>query len=140
MNDIEMYEGFDLQKQQEYEKYMVSAGIITQKEINDSWKNVRNWDEKDWKRYHEEGDAINHKLVDCLTHQEAVDSTVVQALIDRHFNWVKCFWAPTRESYIGLGEMYLEHGDFKSFYDKYHPELVTYLVRAMKVYAQERLR
>ena len=31
MRDAEMYDGFDPNKQQEHEQYMVNSGIITQK-------------------------------------------------------------------------------------------------------------
>ncbi|MCW8398645.1 TipAS antibiotic-recognition domain-containing protein, partial [Legionella sp. PATHC038] len=49
------------------------------------------------------------------------------------------FWTPNRESYIGLGQMYLEHPEFKNFYNQFHPDLVMFLVDAMKIYAKEQL-
>src|SRR5580693_3291388 len=54
MRDVEMYEGFDPKKQQEYEKYLLDTGKITQKEINDSWKKVKDWKKDQWDAVHKE--------------------------------------------------------------------------------------
>lgn len=63
----------------------------------------------------------------------------VQDLIRQHYTWVKNFWTPTKETYIGLGKMYLDHPDFREFYNKYHPNLVEYLVEAMQIFAEREL-
>ncbi|MCL9682647.1 MerR family transcriptional regulator [Legionella maioricensis] len=140
MNDIEMYEGFNLNKQQEHEQYMVETGKITQKEINESWKNIRHWKKNNWDEHTEEGKEINEGLVHCITKQNKPEDKEVQDLIQRHYCWVKQFWTPNRESYISLGQMYLEHTDFKSFYDNYHPKLAEFLVKAMNVFAMNKLK
>ena len=51
MRDAEMYDGFDPNKQQEHEKYMVNTGIITQQQIDDSWNNVRHWKKDNWEQF-----------------------------------------------------------------------------------------
>lgn len=139
MSDIEMYEGFDPKKQQEYEQYLVDSGKITQKEINESWKNIRHWKKENWDEHAKEGEEINLGLVQCILNQDKPGAKKVQDLIHRHYNWVKHFWTPNRKSYIGLGQMYLEHPDFKNFYNQFHPDLVMFLVDAMKIYAKEQL-
>ncbi|MCW8417566.1 MerR family transcriptional regulator [Fluoribacter dumoffii] len=139
MSEIEMYEGFNPEKQQEYEKYLLESGRLMQKEIDDSWKNIRHWKKDNWEEHAKEGEEINLGLVRCIHNQKKADAREVQDLIQRHYNWVKQFWTPTRESYIGLSQMYLEHPDFKSFYDKFHPDLIKFLVEAMKIYAMEKL-
>jgi predicted membrane-bound dolichyl-phosphate-mannose-protein mannosyltransferase len=35
--------------------------------------------------------------------------------------------------------MYLDHSDYRLFYNRYHPDLVEYLVAAMKVFAERNL-
>lgn len=139
MRDIEMYEGFDLKKQQEHEQYMIEAGILTQKQIDESWDNVKDWKKDNWEKFQKEGDDINKALVAALKAKLSPDSSEVQQLIRRHHAWVKNFWIPTRESYIGLGQLYLDHKDFKDFYDAYDPGLVEFLVEAMKIFANREL-
>ena len=65
-------------------------------------------------------------------------SNEVQALVRRHYAWVKRTWTPTRESYIGLSQLY-QSPDFKSVYDAHHPELLDFIVEAMKKFAETEL-
>jgi len=43
-------------------------------------------------------------------------------------------WNPTRERYIALSEPY-QTPEFRQFYEKRHPELLAFLVEAMRVFA-----
>lgn len=139
MSDIEMYDGFDPKKQQEYEKYLVDSGTLTQKEIDASWENAKNWKKENWEQFKQEGDELNKALVAAINADLKPSSTEVQNLVRKHHAWVKHFWTPTRESYVGLGQMYLDHPDFRDFYKAYHPKLVEYLVEAMKIFAEREL-
>lgn len=139
MRDIEMYDGFDPKKQQEYEKYLVERGTITQKDIDDSWANVKGWEKADWERTNKESEEVNKAIASAIDAGLTPGSSEVQALIRRHHAWVKNFWTPNQESYVGLGEMYLDHTDFRSFYNAYHPKMVVYLVEAMKIFAKREL-
>lgn len=139
MRDVEMYDGFDPKKQQEYVDYLVDSGTITQKEIDESWDNVKSWKKGNWDQFQQEGDEVNKALVAAMNAGLKPSATEVQDLIRRHHAWVKNFWTPTRESYVGLGQMYLDHADFRDFYKAYHPKLVEYLVEAMKIFAEREL-
>ena len=139
MRDIEMYDGFDPNKQQEHEKYMVDSGIITQKEIDDSWKNVRHWKKANWEQFKEEGEKLNLDLAKAMQNNLKPQDIVVQDLIRRHYAWVKHFWTPTKDSYSGLAQMYLDHPDFRTFYNRYHPNLVEYVVEAIKIFIKNEL-
>lgn len=139
MRDIEMYDGFDAVRQQEHEKYLLKMGSLTQTEINESWEKIRHWKKDNWDTFQQEGDDINKALVKAMKDHLKADSDPVQELIRRHYFWVKNFWTPTHDSYIGLGQMYLNHEDFRVFYAKYDPELVEYLVAGMTIYADTKL-
>lgn len=139
MRDIEMYDGFDPVKQQEHEQYLLDKGTLTQKEIDESWNKVKHWNKQDWERFKKEGEELNKDLVKALTNHLKPDSNEVQELIRRHHSWVKNLWTPNHDTYIGLGQMYLEHEDFRAFYTNYHPDLVVYLVEAMNIFAENTL-
>lgn len=49
------------------------------------------------------------------------------------------FWTPIRETYLELGQMYLDHLEPRLFYNRYVPDLVEYVVAAMKVFADRKL-
>ncbi|HFL2713458.1 TPA: MerR family transcriptional regulator [Legionella pneumophila] len=135
----EMFEGFDPIKQQEHEKYMLDTGIISQQQIDDSWQRVAHWKKLDWEQFKNSGEKLHIALVETLKQGQEVDSDKVQKLIQQHYDWVNNFWTPTKETYLGLGQMYLDHPDFRDFYNRFHPDLVKYLVAAMKVFAEHNL-
>lgn len=139
MRDAEMYEGFDPVKQQEHEKYLLDTGVITQQQIDESWGKVRDWKKPNWEQFKKEGEQLNQALANALKKHLKPEDVVVQALVQRHYDWVNVFWTPTHESYTGLAQMYLDHPDYREFYNKYHPNLVEYLVEAMRVYAAHKL-
>ena len=66
MRDVEMYDGFDPNKQQEHEKYMLESGIITQREVDDSWKKVQHWKKDNWEQFKQEGEQINLALAKLM--------------------------------------------------------------------------
>lgn len=135
----EMFEGFDPVKQQEHEKYMLDNGVISQKQVDESWKRVAHWKKKNWEAFKDSGEQLNIALAKALSNGHLPESDVVQALIQHHYDWVNNFWTPTKETYLGLGEMYLSHPDYQTFYNKYHPDLVEFLVKAMGIYASKHL-
>jgi len=139
MRDIEMYEGFDPKKQQEYENYLINNGTLTQNQIDESWQNIQSWKQSDWENHKQEGDELNKAFVAAIGNDLKPVSTEAQALVRKHYAWVKQFWTPTRESYIGLGQMYLDHSDFREFYEAYHPKMTVYLVEAMKAFVEREL-
>lgn len=139
MADAEMYEGFDSKKQQEYEKYLVDKGTLTQREIDASWEKVKTWKKEKWEKFQQEGDELTKAFVVAMNANFKPGSAEVQKLVHRHHAWVNHVWTPNKESYIGLGQMYLNHADFRDFYQAYHPKLVEYLVEAMRVFAEQEL-
>ena len=139
MRDAEMYDGFDPIKQQEHEKYMLDTGIISQKQIDDSWQRVSHWKKQDWEHFKDAGERLNLALAEVLKQALKIDSEEVQTLIQQHYDWVNNFWTPTKETYLGLGQMYVDHPDYRLFYSRYHPDLVEYLVEAMKLFADQKL-
>ena len=139
MRDAEMYEGFDPTKQQEHEKYLLDTGVLTQEQIDASWDRARDWKKPDWEQFKNDGEQLNQALANALKKHLKPEDAEVQALVQRHYDWVNIFWTPTHESYTGLAQMYLDHPDYREFYNKYHPNLVEYLVEAIRVYAARKL-
>ena len=86
-----------------------------------------------------ESNALTKEFVEALEHGLKADSAKVQALVARHYAWITKFWTPDEESYVGLGQLYVEHPDFRKYYEAYHPELAEFLAEAMRVYANKKL-
>ena len=61
----------------------------------------------------------------------------VQALVAQHHAWIENFYPCSAEIYRGLAQLYVEHAEFRAFYEKVRPGLADFLSAAMKVYADE---
>ncbi len=56
----------------------------------------------------------------------------------RHFEWMKQFWTPGRESYEGPGQFIVD-SDLRHAYEAHHPELPVFAAAAIKVFARSEL-
>ncbi|MBA3537851.1 MAG: MerR family transcriptional regulator [Tatlockia sp.] len=139
ITEEEMYHGFSKEKQAEYEQYLIEKLGSQRCALAQSKMNIKNWTRTDWKKHKATFDEIHKALTQAILKGHRVDSDEVQKLIDKHYRHIKLFWTPTRESYIGLGQSYTEHPDFRKMYASYHPELAHFLADAMKLYAERNL-
>jgi len=136
MNDEELYDGFDAEKQKQYEKELVDKGYVTEQEM-DGYRNIyKKYTKEDWERFMREGEQMNQEIVTAMKKQLSASSAEVQAIVRRHHTWV--VWKPTREKYIGLSQLY-QTPEFRKFYDRYGPEMVEFLAAAMRIFAEREL-
>ncbi len=78
------------------------------------------------------------ELVVAIEENVAPSHEKVQSLMRQHYECLKRTWIPTKESYIGLAEIYQQH-EFRIFYDSRHPKLLDYMIEAMKLFAEKEL-
>ena len=88
----------------------------------------------------EESAAIGKGLARLMSECADVADPRVQALVRRHHDQIATFWTPSREAYIGLGQMYVDDERFTATYDAFAPGLAPYLRDAMAVFAETSLR
>jgi hypothetical protein len=68
----------------------------------------------------------------------ATDSREVQAIVRRHFQWLKQFWMPNRESYAGHADLIVD-SDLRKAYEAHHADLPEFLAIAIKAFAETEL-
>jgi DNA-binding transcriptional MerR regulator len=140
MSDKDLYQGFSAEKQAQWEREIVERfGESGAAKIEESKRNFGRMSKEDMAASKAEMEAINLAFVAALAAGEAPDSAKVQALTARHYAWVCRAWKPNRQAYIGMGEMYVSHPDFRATYDAVRPGLAEYLAAAMRVYAEKEL-
>jgi hypothetical protein len=122
-----------------YEEYLINKVKVDPKLLQQGKEKVKHWSKTDWDSYHHDTDCLTKEFVVALKNNLQPESEAVQNLVRKHFEMVSVFWIPTRSSYIGLGQMYKEYPDFKTFYVSYHPNLVDFLTKAMQVFAENEL-
>ncbi|MBU5355894.1 TipAS antibiotic-recognition domain-containing protein [Paenibacillus barcinonensis] len=84
-------------------------------------------------------DQIHLDLKQAMELDLAPGSPEVQQIIGRHLEWIKGYYTPTPEIYRDLADLYVEHQDFRSMYDGYHPRLAEYLREGMIIKAAQDL-
>lgn len=139
MKDDELFYGFDSPKQKKYEEYLVEQGVVSEDEMAGFRKAAKNLSKKDQEKYIHEGNEINKAFAVAIENELKPTSPEVQELVRRHYKMICQFWEPTKETYIGLTQMYLEHPEFVKFFKRYHPQMAEFLVASMKVFAEKEL-
>lgn len=81
-----------------------------------------------------------------------VDGDQVQAIVQRHYDWMGVGWGatgrpgagrdgrPSAETFVGIGEMYVADPRFRANYDVHGAGTAEYIRDAMKAYAEANLR
>ena len=134
-----MYWGFDSEKQAKHEKYLIDRyGDKMKQGIAESKRRIKNWKKADWEKTGQEFGEICAELAQMLEKRLTAGSQEVQSVIRRHFQWLKKFWTPNRESYAGHSQLILET-DLRKAYEAYHPQLAEFLAEGIKVFAEKEL-
>lgn len=140
MNENEIFHGFNREQQAKYEEYLVNRfGDKVKQYITESHKNVQNWTKADWEKAQKEFDVICKDLASLLKKNAEIGAPEVQTVIARHYEWLKNFWTPNRESYIGLGQSYTEP-EWQKTFASYHTELAQFFASAIKIFAERELQ
>lgn len=139
MKDREMYQGFDPKKQAEHERYLVDRyGGEMKSAIAASRRRIKDWTREDWERVNGEFGAICQDLVRLRREGRAPGSTEVQKVIRRHYEWLKRFWIPTRESYSGHSQLIVD-SELRHAYDAHDPQLADFIAEGIRLFAEREL-
>jgi DNA-binding transcriptional MerR regulator len=139
MKSQELFEGFDPAQQAKHEQYLIDRfGEGMKENIAQSKQKVKNWTKAHWERSGAAFAGICQDLVSLMGRQLPGDSREVQAVIRRHYEWLKQFWTPNRESYAGHSLM-ISDSDLRKAYEAYHPQLPEFTAAAIKVFAEREL-
>lgn len=135
MKDIEMFDGFDMDKLIEYENYLKDKCPDSEAILDGSWVKAKDLSKTDWDTLHQAAKEINIALVDAILKGLKPEDETFQAIIQKHYDWICVFWVPNADTYVGLSKMYQDHHEFRAFYTEPHPELLAFIVKGMAVFA-----
>jgi DNA-binding transcriptional MerR regulator len=139
MKNEELFEGFSPEVQAQHEQYLVDRfGEGMKQGIAQSKARVQNWKKADWQRSGAAFDEICRDLAGALEKQAGAGSEEVQAIIRRHYEWLKQFWTPTRDAYAGHAQLIVD-SDLRRPYELHHPQLPEFTAAAIKVFAKREL-
>ena len=131
MTDAELYEGFS---QETIDRYKREAREMFDPQLVEaSEKRARKMSKETWATLKAEGEVVNRTLAGMIDRDPA--DPEVQALIARHHATIESFYHATADIYRSLGSLYVEHPEFRAYYEKYALGLPEFMRRAMKYYA-----
>jgi DNA-binding transcriptional MerR regulator len=135
LTDEELYEGFT---REEAERYRREARQQYGEEVvQASEERARRMSKAQWAALKQEGEDVARGLA-ALVGRDPADAAV-QALIARHYATIEPFYHPTAEIYRGLGQLYVEHPEFRAHYERYAEGLAEFMQAAMVYYADHGL-
>jgi DNA-binding transcriptional MerR regulator len=133
----ELFDGFDSDRQARYESELVERfGEGAKDHIAEGKRNMRDWTRADADGFIAEWATIVAAYAGLLENGVAADAPQALELTDRHYRWICRTWTPNRESYTGLGQLYVD-SDLKSQFEG--DGLAEYVRDALAAYARARL-
>src|SRR5215469_7276233 len=139
MKSQEMFEGFSPEVQAKHEQYLIDRfGQGMKRTIAESKNRVRHWKKADWEKSGVTFNGICQDLVAVMGRRQASDSPEAQNVIRRHYEWLKSFWTPTRESYAGHSSLIVD-SELRKAYEAHGPNLPEFAAAAMKTFAEREL-
>ncbi len=135
LTDADLYEGFS---QEQIERYKQEARQrYDVKIVEESEQRVRKLSKQQWAAIKAEGDAVTKQIAGLM--DKPIGDPRVQKAIARHHAWVGNFYTVTPEIYRGLGQLYVEHPEFRANYDKQRKDMADFMQAAMTYYCDHTL-
>jgi DNA-binding transcriptional MerR regulator len=134
MKKEQLFDVFNDKQQAEYEKEALQEydpEIV--KASNEKWKRYTTADKQ---RIGEEGNAIYQDIIEAMP--KGASSPEVQACIVRWRKHMEYFWTPNDRQLLAIAEGYNTDPRFKANFDKVHPNLAEFMLKAVKVYVESR--
>ena len=131
VTDAELYEGLS---QETIDRYKREAReLFDPKLVADSEQRARKMSKEAWEALRTEGETVNRALASMVHRNPEEDD--VQAMIARHHATIEPSYHATAAMYKGLGSLYIEHAEFRTYYEKYAVGLPEFMQQAMAIYA-----
>jgi DNA-binding transcriptional MerR regulator len=133
VTDEELYEGFTVEQIERYEREV--REMYDPALVQESQRRLKKMSSAQWQAVKAEGEAVTTGLAALA--DLAPDDPEVQALVARHHAWIENFYPCSAEVYRGLGQGYVEHPEFRAFYEEVRPGLADFMQAAMNHYADQ---
>ncbi len=130
----DVFDGFD---NSQYEQE------VTERWGRDSWDQGDRWwrslSAAEKREFQQQQTGIAMDFAQAQRESKSADSDDVQAVTARHFDWLSITTTPTKDHFVGLGEMYVADPRFTANYDQYGEGTAVLIRDAMMVYAERHL-
>lgn len=136
-----VFAGFVTGRRDRYEAELVARhGDGVRGAFAEAERRTRGWTVDDHLAGQEEWAGLEEGLLACFRDGRRPDDPAVLELVAGHHAMVSRMWTPTRASYAGLGEHYVEDADLRARLEVQQPGFAAFLRAATVAFARERLR
>lgn len=101
-----------------------------------SAERTKQWTKEDYKRVEKEQTAITQDIAELMKEWVSVESSDVQLVVERHYQYINQFYDCSVTFYKNLGEMYVADPRFTVYYDKFAPHLAEFMKDAIAYYCK----
>ncbi len=137
MRPEDLFDGFDPAQQQAWENDLLDRfGEGAAGQVAASKQRMESWQRSDADAAVAGFEAVESELARLCARHTPTDDPHVQDLVRRHYAVVALFWQPEADAYAELGQLYVDHDDFRRRYESRQVGLAEYLRDAMAVFAQ----
>lgn len=136
MKDREFFNGFSLLTKGKGDETYFAAEELVLNSVKNPGIEI---EQSQRERIAKTGNEIYAKVADCMEKGLLPNSDQVQRLVKKHHTFTEQFNHATKKVYVALAELYEGHPEFRKQLDPIHPELATYLAKAMKEFAEQEL-
>lgn len=139
MTAPELFGGF-ADRQRQFETELVEQhGEGVRTHFAAARRATEGWTREDYLEAQRGAERVDEQVLAVLRSGAAPDSPSAMATMEQHYAMVARFWTPNRESYTGLGQLYVDNPEFRQRYDEKDPRLAKYLRDATAAYARAHL-
>ena len=135
MTDAELYEGFTPEQIERYQREVRDRYDPTL--VQESERRVRRMSKEQWQAVKKDREDITRLMADLMGRTPG--DLEVQKVVGRHHAHIEQFYPASAEVYRGLGQLYVEHEEFRAFYNKYRAGLADFMQAAMEYYCDHNL-
>ena len=135
LTDKELYEGFDDETIERYERE-AKANWGGTDAYEQSRRRVRAMSKEQWQVVKARGEEITLAFAKLYMAGKSPTGPEAMEVCTRWAGHLRAFYDPTPEIIEGLGAMYADHPEFRATYEKYAPGLADWLKPAMAAYAR----
>ena len=135
LTDEELYAGLTPEQAERYPRE--ARARWGEERVTEAEDRVRKLSKEEWARIGKQGEDATQAMAALLG--QPADGPQVQQAIALHHAWIENFYPAPADVYRGLGQMYVEHPEFRAFYEQRAEGLAEFMRAAIEVYCDRSL-
>lgn len=139
MSAPELFEGFADRQAQAEQALAGRFGEGVREHFATARERTKDWSRQDYLDAQQQAEQVDGKVLELMRAGVAPDAQQALDVVDEHYRMIIQHWTPNRDSYTGLGQLYVEDPQYRARYDAQAAGLAEYLRDAIAAYASQRL-